>query len=91
MILFPVGSYTEYYQPERISKRKTSQIAKLDGKFKENIAWQEDVFAYGPPLADLRKAFADGASFMWRCLSPCPESLPTYTKSERWKTLIQKH
>jgi len=63
MILFPVGSYTEYYQPERISKRKTSQIAKLDDKFKENIAWQEDVFAYGPPLADLRKAFADGAFF----------------------------
>jgi hypothetical protein len=63
MILFPVGSYAEYYQPERTSKRKTSQIAKLDDKFKENIAWQEDVFAYGPPLADLRKAFADGAFF----------------------------
>ncbi|HEX4603936.1 MAG TPA: hypothetical protein VH724_08090, partial [Candidatus Angelobacter sp.] len=41
MILFPVGSYAEYYRPERISKRKTSQIEKLDDKFKENIAWQE--------------------------------------------------
>jgi hypothetical protein len=63
MILFPVGSYSEYYQPERISKRKATKITKLDDKFKENIAWQEDVFAYGPPLADLRKAFADGAFF----------------------------
>jgi hypothetical protein len=63
MILFPVGSYSEYYQPERISKRRVTQIAKLDDKFKENIAWQEDVFAYGPPLADLRKAFAGGAFF----------------------------
>ena len=63
MILLPVGSYSEYYQLERISKRKAIQIAKLDDKFKENIAWQEDVFAYGPPLADLRKAFADGAFF----------------------------
>src|SRR6478736_3773546 len=26
MILFPVGSYAEYYQPERISKRKATQI-----------------------------------------------------------------
>ncbi len=63
MILFPVGSYSEYYQPERISKRKATQITKLDDKFKENIAWQEDVFANGPPLAELRKAFVGGAFF----------------------------
>lgn len=61
MVLFPVGSYAEYYQPARIAKRQ--QAAKLDDKFKEQIAWQEDLFAYGPPLADLRKAFADGAFF----------------------------
>ena len=64
MILFPVGSYAEYYKPERISKRnQAEQTAKLAGKFQEDIAWQEDVFAYGPPLADLRKAFAEGAFF----------------------------
>jgi hypothetical protein len=64
MILFPLGSYSEYYQPERAGKRqKAAQSAKLDDKFKELIAWQEDLFAYGPPLADLRKAFAAGAFF----------------------------
>jgi hypothetical protein len=64
MILFPIGSYSEYYQPERISKRKQAeQAAKLDEKFKKDIAWQEDVLSYGPPLADLRKAFANGAFF----------------------------
>jgi hypothetical protein len=64
MVLFPVGSYAEYYQPARIAKRQQAQqTAKLDSKFKEQIAWQEDLFAYGPPLADLRKAFADGAFF----------------------------
>jgi len=61
MVLFPVGSYAEYYQPARIAKRQ--QAARLEEKFKEQIAWQEDLFAYGPPLADLRKAFADGAFF----------------------------
>jgi hypothetical protein len=61
MILFPLGSYADYYQAERIAKRK--QAAKLEEKIKENIAWQEDLFAYGPPLADLRKAFAGGAFF----------------------------
>jgi len=64
MILFPLGSYSAYYQPERIGKRqKAAQAGKLDDKFRELIAWQEDLFAHGPPLANLRKAFAAGAFF----------------------------
>jgi hypothetical protein len=64
MILFPMGSYTDFYQTQRIVKRQQAdQGSRLEGKIKENIAWQEDLFAYGPPLADLRKAFAAGAFF----------------------------
>ena len=64
MILFPMGSYTDFYQAGRISKRKQSeQASKLEEKIRENTAWQEDLFAYGPPLADLRKAFANGSFF----------------------------
>ncbi|HET7872651.1 MAG TPA: hypothetical protein VFL42_09080 [Terriglobales bacterium] len=62
MILWPMANYAEYYQPERISKRTKAEQA-LAEKFKEDIAWQEDLFAYGPALADLRKAFANGAFF----------------------------
>src|SRR6476661_908815 len=55
LVIFPVASYAEYYQPARIAKRQQAQqAAKLDDKFKEQIAWQEDLFAYGPALADLR-------------------------------------
>src|SRR5579871_5488075 len=64
MILFPMGSYADFYRPERITKRShADQAAKLEDKIKENIAWQEDLFAYGPPLADVRKAFAGGGFF----------------------------
>jgi hypothetical protein len=64
MILFPLGSYSDYYAPQRVAKRSQAEnAAKLDDKFKEDISWQEDLFAYGPPLADLRKAFAGGAFF----------------------------
>jgi hypothetical protein len=62
MILWPIASYTEYYRPERVGKRKQAEQAQAE-KFKEDIAWQEDLFAYGPPLADLRKAFGNGAYF----------------------------
>lgn len=64
LILFPVSSYNEYYTPERIAKRKKADdgLGSAD-KFKADIAWQEDLFAYGPPLADLRQAFANGSYF----------------------------
>src|SRR5947199_1626348 len=58
MLLFPLGSYADFYRPERMAKRQQAgQANKLEDRIKENIAWQEDVFVYGPPLADLRKAF----------------------------------
>ena len=64
MILYPMGTYSDFYQTERIAKRRQADPSgKLAGKINENIAWQEDLFAYGAPLADLRKAFANGAFF----------------------------
>jgi hypothetical protein len=65
MILFPMGSYSDYYQPERVAKRKKADdsAAAMSEKFKADIAWQEDLFAYGPALAGLKQAFAGGAFF----------------------------
>lgn len=64
MILYPMGSYADFYRAERIARRRQSETAtNLADRFKEDIAWQEDLFAYGPPLADLRKAFSAGAFF----------------------------
>src|SRR5215471_4716456 len=62
MILYPMGGYPEYYEAERIKKRAQAEQATAE-KFKEDIAWQEDLFAYGPPAAELRKAFAAGGFF----------------------------
>ena len=65
LILFPISSYTEYYQPERVAKRKKADdsLAGSTEKLKSDIAWQEDLFAYGPALADLRREFAGGGFF----------------------------
>jgi len=62
MILLPMGSYNEYFEPQRTAKRN-SLTGGLAETLKEDIAWQEDLFSWGPPLADLRKAFADGGFF----------------------------
>src|SRR6266849_4939102 len=35
MVLYPMGSYADFYQPERVSKRKQAeQSARLDERFK---------------------------------------------------------
>ncbi|HJZ82297.1 MAG TPA: hypothetical protein VKD91_18190 [Pyrinomonadaceae bacterium] len=62
LLLIPMKSYADYYSPERVSKRKQS-LKESQDKLDALIAWQEDVFVYGPPLAELQKAFASSAFF----------------------------
>ena len=62
LILFPMASYGDYYKPDRAVKRATV-LDPWRERLKDDIAWQEDVFVYGPPLEDLRKAFATAGLF----------------------------
>jgi len=65
LLLIPMKSYADYYSPERVSKR--NQILKeSQDKLDALIAWQEDIFVYGPPLAEIQKAFASSAFFQDR-------------------------
>ncbi len=62
LLLIPMKSYADYYSPERVSKRNQT-IKESQDKLDALIAWQEDVFVYGPPLAEIQKAFASSAFF----------------------------
>ena len=62
LLLIPMKSYAEYYSAERIAKRAQT-LKDTQARLDELIAWQEDVFVYGPPLAELRKAFESSAFF----------------------------
>jgi len=68
MLLFPMGSYTEYYSEERLSRRQkaaeASPLSQKDFAQKLNAcsAWREDIFVLGPPLEAVKKAF-DGTSY----------------------------
>jgi hypothetical protein len=62
LILYPMASYTDYYKPDRGVKRATV-LDPWRTRLKDDIAWQEDVFVYGPPLEDLRKTFATAGLF----------------------------
>lgn len=62
LVLIPMKSYAEYYSAERIAKR-TQALRDIQARLDPLITWQEDVFAYGPPLADLHKAWDSSAFF----------------------------
>ena len=50
LLLIPMKSYADYYNPERVSKRNQT-LKESQDKLDALIAWQEDVFVYGPLLA----------------------------------------
>ncbi len=60
LVIYPVGSFTEFYSRERMARRDAAGVASgvTNAMFQERlykvIAWHEDVFAWGPPLAELR-------------------------------------
>src|SRR6185312_82644 len=62
MILSPMGSYADYYTRERVARRGKAEEVTAN-RIKPDIAWQEDLFVYGPPVADLRRAFSNGTFF----------------------------
>ena len=62
LILFPMASYSDYYKPDRTVKRATV-LDSWRKRLQDEVAWQEDVLVYGPPLEDLRKAFAAAGLF----------------------------
>ena len=65
LLLFPIGSSAEYYASDRVAKREKALRAgdAVAAKLRDSIAWQEDVFVFGPPLAELRARAAGSAFF----------------------------
>jgi hypothetical protein len=73
LILTPMGSYADYFRAEAIvARQKLEGASGWEARRKALVAWEEDVFVYGPPVASLRKAFAESGFFhveMFRSLA----------------------
>ena len=65
LLLFPMGSWGEYYAPERIRRREQarSTASAALARLQEDVAWTEDVFVYGPPLETVRARLGDAGFF----------------------------
>ena len=72
LLVYPMGSYAEYYSPERIAKRKNTEAESTSRQIQQNIAWREDLFLNGPPLDALKSAFAGAAFYHIEMLHALP-------------------
>ena len=65
MLLYPIGSFPAHYASDRVARRdrwRERERAAL-AKEADAIAWQEDVFVWGPPIARVREAFGKAGFF----------------------------
>ncbi len=62
MLVAPAANYGYYYSPDSIRQR-AALYAQDDQKFRDDIAWQEDLFVYGPPVEEVSKDWKDAGFF----------------------------
>ena len=64
LLLFPMESYAAYYHPDRLARRQAQaeEQESFRTTWRSLVAWQEDVFLYGPALDAMQQAFSN-ASF----------------------------
>ena len=65
MLLYPMGSYAEYYFKER-TEHRTQALAgaslspqEFKKRYQEDVSWHEDIFVMGPPLEIVQEVFED--------------------------------
>ena len=64
LVLSPMGSWQAFFSPDRLARRQKWRAGREGplGKIRDAIAWQEDLFVFGPPAAAVRERLA-GAGF----------------------------
>ena len=65
LILYPMGSWADFFGAERLARRQRWKAASDAARARagDAVAWQEDVFVYGPPLPEVRERFAKAGYF----------------------------
>ena len=90
LILYPMGSYADYYSGERMARRAKAMAADLDLHILQDIAWQEDLFVYGPSLEQVRAAFAPAGLFHIEIMRALPGKQAEVYRERQMESAYQK-
>jgi hypothetical protein len=78
LVIYPSGSFTEYYSRERIAKREAAAnasgvpSAEFARQFYSMVAWHEDIYVQGPPLAAFRAHLKDAGLAHFEMMQALP-------------------
>jgi hypothetical protein len=91
MLIYPMGSYGEFYAPDRLARRR--QAAESGRGFQEKldacVSWKEDLFVFGPPLEHLRKEFGSAAYFHIEIMVSLPGKQAELIRERRMESAYQ--
>ena len=91
LLLFPMESYAEYYNQKRIEQRYVADV--LVRALTTNtvmVAWQEDIFVYGPPFEELKAAFPKASFYHVEMMQALPGQLRTLQLERGWENTYAK-
>ena len=86
MLLTPMGGYGEYFSPEREKRRREERSPRWD----ELVAFQEDLYALGPPPEEVRAAFAKAAFFHIEIFQALPGRRGDLLRERRMENAYQR-
>ncbi|HVS74137.1 MAG TPA: hypothetical protein VHE23_01835 [Candidatus Acidoferrales bacterium] len=91
LLLYPMGSYMEYYSAERVARRvRAENLASIAARIQLVTAWQEDVFMFGPQLDALKAAFANAGFFHVEMMHALPGKLSELRTERDMESAYQK-
>jgi hypothetical protein len=90
MLLTPMGSYAEYFAKDRLDRRKSAAEAEFQAKLNVCSSWREDLFVFGPPLAVVKKAFAESTYYHIEIFIALPGRQDELYKEREMENAYQK-
>lgn len=63
LVLQPVGSFAGYFSAESLARREAGGAAAFRAALDDMVAFEEDLFASGPPRAQVEAAYRDNGFF----------------------------
>ena len=96
VLIYPSGSWSEYYSPGRMARREAAADASGTGSaefarlFYSMVAWHEDLFVQGPPLEAFRAHVKDAGLLHFEMLQALPGKRDALLEERRMENAFNR-
>ncbi len=89
LLLTPIGNYADYFGEKRVEKRQKA-FAVPPVRLRDAMAWQEDLFVWGPPMEDVRSVMTSGNFYHVEMFVALPHLQNELRRERQMENLYQK-